>query len=150
MPMEPMLPIIEQVVLPEVDNINDVTVTEPVIEDNVVVDDNNSPEELPLVEPAIPIVEEPLLDPFNQEIFADGEVKVYPVPSHGLVTVELGNLVNDYGSVQMTLVSISGRILFTKTINDNTVMIDLTGKPGVYIIRLATPAKTITKRILIQ
>ena len=151
MPMEPMLPIIEQVVLPEVDNISDVTVTEPVINDNVVVEENNNnPEELPLIEPSIPTVEEPLLDPFNQDIFVDVDVRVYPVPSNGLVTVELGSLVNDFGSVQMTLVSISGRILLTKTISDNSVVIDLTGKTGIYIIRLATPAKTITKRIIIQ
>ncbi|MBQ3619325.1 MAG: T9SS type A sorting domain-containing protein [Bacteroidales bacterium] len=28
--------------------------------------------------------------------------------------------------------------------------LDLTGRTGIYLIRLATPSKTITKRIIIQ
>ena len=150
MPIEPVLPIIVDPVLPEVDDNHDVTVTEPTIDDNTQADDNNGPEELPLVDPMIPLVDEPLVDPFNQDHFADSDVRVYPVPSNGRVTVEYGSLIQDFGSVQMTIVSISGRIILTKTLYGNKVDLDLTGRTGIYLIRLATPSKTITKRIMIQ
>ena len=150
MPIEPILPIIVDPILPEVDNNNDVTVTEPTINDNTEVEENNGPEELPLIDPMIPFVDEPLVDPFNQDLFADVDVKVYPVPSNGRVTVEYGSLTQDFGSVQMTIVSISGRIILTKTLYGEKIDLDLSGRAGIYLIRLATPAKTITKRIVIQ
>ncbi len=150
MPIEPILPIIVDPILPEVDNNNEVTVTEPTINDNSEVEENNGPEELPLIDPMIPLVDEPLVDPFNQDHFADADVKVYPVPSNGRVTVEYGSLIQDFGSVQMTIVSISGRIILTKTLYGEKIDLDLTGRAGIYLIRLATPAKTITKRVVIQ
>ena len=150
MPIEPILPIIVDPILPEVDNNNEVTVTEPTINDNTEVEENNGPEELPLIDPMIPLVDEPLVDPFNQDHFADADVKVYPVPSNGRVTVEYGSLIQDFGSVQMTIVSISGRIILTKTLYGEKIDLDLTGRAGIYLIRLATPAKTITKRVVIQ
>ena len=77
------------------------------------------------------------------------EVKVYPVPSNGPVTVVLGSLIEETGSVQMILVSVSGRVIMTKTVVDDTVELNI-DKAGAYILRLQTPSKTVVKRIVIQ
>ena len=80
----------------------------------------------------------------------DPDVRVYPIPSNGLVTVDLGNLTEETGTVKMMLVAVSGRVIAVKDITDSTIELDLTGRPGVYILRLVTPSKTVVKRVVIQ
>ena len=77
-------------------------------------------------------------------------MNVYPVPSYGVVTVSLGELIQETGSVKIVVASISGRVVVNKTVADDLVEIDLTGRPGVYIVRMMTLTKTIVKRIVIE
>lgn len=146
--IEPMEPIFVDVTLPEVVDNTDVSVTQPDGQGNV---------SDPLFDNMLPLVEEPVVDESevmypisDQDLYDDLDVKVYPVPSHGPVTVEFSALTQETGTVQMTLVTISGRVIVTKTLQCNSLMLDLTGRSGVYLIRLATPSRTVTKRIIIQ
>lgn len=146
--IEPMEPIFVDVTLPEVVDNTDVSVTQPDGQGNV---------SDPLFDNMLPLVDEPVVDESevmypipDQDLYDDLDVKVYPVPSHGPVTVEFSALTQETGTVQMTLVTISGRVIVTKTLQCNSLMLDLTGRSGVYLIRLATPSRTVTKRIIIQ
>lgn len=134
---------------------------EPVIVDPVVINptvpDVTEPEDL---QPEVKPLPEPFDDgelthlyPSDQsetDVERDIRVNVYPVPSYGVVTVSLGELINETGSVKIVVASISGRVVVNKTVADDLVEIDLTGRPGVYIVRMMTPTKTIVKRIVIE
>ncbi len=50
--------------------------------------------------------------------------------------------------IKMTLITGSGRILTRKTVYDDSAYLDLTSRTGIYLIRLVTTLKTITKRII--
>lgn len=80
----------------------------------------------------------------------DVMVRLYPVPSFGRVTIELGNLIEETGTVQMYIYSSSGRLISHRSISDSIYELDLTGCRGVYVIRLQTPSKSIVRRIVIQ
>ena len=134
---------------------------EPVIVDPVVINptvpDVTEPEDL---QPEVKPLPEPFDDgelmhlyPSDQsetDVERDIRVNVYPVPSYGVVTVSLGELIQETGSVKIVVASISGRVVVNKTVADDLVEIDLTGRPGVYIVRMMTPTKTIVKRIVIE
>ena len=77
-------------------------------------------------------------------------VNVYPVPSYGVVKVSLGSLVQETGSVKIIVASITGRVVINKNVSEDLVEIDLTGRPGVYIVRMMTPTSTVVKRIVIE
>ncbi|MDD6003864.1 MAG: T9SS type A sorting domain-containing protein, partial [Bacteroidales bacterium] len=145
-PVENVIPSDINPVLPDI--IPEITpdpieIQEPIVDDNA---------EMPLPDP-VQFVDndEVFVTPFgdgNMEVEED--IKIYPVPSDGRVTVDFGSLIHETGSVQMTLITGSGRILTRKTVYDDSIYLDLTGRTGIYLIRLATPSKTITKRIIIQ
>lgn len=145
-PVENVIPSDINPVLPDI--IPEITpdpieIQEPIVDDNA---------EMPLPDP-VQFVDndEVFVTPFgdgNMEV--DEDIKIYPVPSDGRVTVDFGSLIHETGSVQMTLITGSGRILTRKTVYDDSIYLDLTGRTGIYLIRLATPSKTITKRIIIQ
>ncbi len=134
---------------------------EPVIVDPVVINptvpDVTEPEDL---QPEVKPLPEPFDDgelmhlyPSDQsetDVERDIRVNVYPVPSYGVVTVSLGELIQETGSVKIVVASISGRVVVNKTVADDLVEIDLTGRPGVYIVRMMTPTKSIVKRIVIE
>gem|GEM_PF-2241261 len=91
--------------------------------------------------------------PADQEEAAverDIRVNVYPVPSYGVVKVSLGSLVQETGSVKIIVASITGRVVINKNVSEDLVEIDLTGRPGVYIVRMMTPTSTVVKRIVIE
>ena len=91
--------------------------------------------------------------PADQEEAAverDIRVSVYPVPSYGVVKVSLGSLVQETGSVKIIVASITGRVVINKNVSEDLVEIDLTGRPGVYIVRMMTPTSTVVKRIVIE
>ena len=108
-------------------------------------------------EPVVPepVIAEPIdnnqgFEPIVEAPIENVDVKVYPTPSNGPVTVELGTLLEETGSVQMILVNASGRVIMTKTVYDDTINFDLSHRTGLYILRLTTPSKTVVKRIIIQ
>ena len=84
----------------------------------------------------------------NQNVIDD--VNVYPVPSNGIFTVNLESLLYENGSVQLTIISVSGRVVVQRVVTDGKVEFDFTGRPGMYIIRLVTPSQIVTKRIVIK
>ena len=120
-----------------------IEIQEPIVDDNA---------EMPLPDPVQFVDNDDVfVTPFGDgNIEIDEDIKIYPVPSDGRVTVDFGSLIHETGSVQMTLITGSGRILTRKTVYDDSIYLDLTGRTGIYLIRLATPSKTITKRIIIQ
>lgn len=120
-----------------------IEIQEPIVDDNA---------EMPLPDPVQFVDNDDVfVTPFGDgNIEIDEDIKIYPVPSDGRVTVDFGSLIRETGSVQMTLITGSGRILTRKTVYDDSIYLDLTGRTGIYLIRLATPSKTITKRIIIQ
>ncbi len=135
---------------PQPDPINDpVVIINPEIIVPDIIDDSNVPFDVDTDETdnntdnIVPLPSE--LTTVDKEI----DVKVYPVPSNGPVTVELGSLIEETGSVRMTLVSVSGRVIITKNVVDDKVELNI-DKAGVYILRLQTPSKTVVKRVLIQ
>ena len=146
--VEPLEPNFLDVTLPEVIDVSDFNVSQTDGQDNV---------SDPLYDNMLPLVDEPTVDEeevmypvLDQDLYDDWDVKVYPVPSHGPVSVEFSALTQESTTVQMTLVTVSGKVLMTKTLNCSSLMLDLTGRSGVYLIRLATPSRTVTKRIIIQ
>ena len=135
---------------PQPDPINDpVVIINPEIIVPDIIDDSNVPFDVDTDETdnntdnIVPLPSE--LTTVDKEI----DVKVYPVPSNGPVTVELGSLIEETGSVRMTLVSVSGRVIITKNVVDDKVELNI-DKAGVYILRLQTPSKIVVKRVLIQ
>ena len=146
--VEPLEPNFLDVTLPEVVDVSDFNVSQSDGQDNV---------SDPLYDNMLPLVDEPTVNEeevmypvLDQDLYDDWDVKVYPVPSHGPVSVEFSALTQESTTVQMTLVTVSGKVLMTKTLNCSSLMFDLTGRSGVYLIRLATPSRTVTKRIIIQ
>ncbi|MBO4372379.1 MAG: T9SS type A sorting domain-containing protein, partial [Bacteroidales bacterium] len=132
-------------VLPEI--IPEITPEPMEIQEPVVGEDTDMPQP----DPVQFVENDEVFVPFSYgNIEADEDIKIYPVPSDGRVTVDFGSLIHETGSVQMTLITGSGRILTRKTVYDDSINLDLTGRTGIYLIRLVTPSKTITKRIIIQ
>ena len=136
--INPVLPEIIPEITPD-----PIQIPEPIVDDNA---------EMPLPDPVQFVDNDDVfVTPFGDgDIEVDEDIKIYPVPSDGRVTVDFGSLIHETGSVQMTLITGSGRILTRKTVYDDSVYLDLTGRTGIYLIRLVTPSKTITKRIIIQ
>ena len=145
-------PIVEQpeVVTPEVQipEVEDevVIVPEVVIPEDEIGDEGTEEILVPEVVEPEPIA----VVPERESFVESNEVLVFPVPSNGIVNVKLGSMLNETGSVDLTLVSASGRLVLKRTVYDSELEIDLTGHPGIYILRLSTPSATVVKRILIQ
>jgi len=87
-------------------------------------------------------------DVWNQPLgianFDNEAFKIYPNPTSEKLYISGTN--PDY---QVTFFSIQGRKLFTTKINNNT-HIKLNLAEGVYLVKIATTEKTITKKILIK
>ena len=72
------------------------------------------------------------------------ELKVYPNPSTGLFNIDVD------GSYEITIVSITGQVIYTNTITNNTTLNLSDQQAGIYFLRLKSDDKVVNKRILIE
>jgi hypothetical protein len=84
----------------------------------------------------------------NEPLALNASVKLFPVPGHDDLTLDLG----DFKANRLVLTDIGGKEIYSKCC-DNTklVTIDVRDrKSGTYILKLESETQTITKRIIIN
>jgi len=73
---------------------------------------------------------------------------VYPNPTQGEVIVEL---TKDYKSAVLNITDAAGRLVYTNTVNNNKLILDLSNyEDGIYLMTLSTNEGNIVKRIVKQ
>jgi hypothetical protein len=68
-------------------------------------------------------------DTVNNSIAVKHEIKVYPNPTKGLITLNIANLGKD-DEVMMTLHNINGDLIFSPTITDEESTINMSNHPN--------------------
>jgi PKD repeat protein len=82
------------------------------------------------------------------DINADQDVRVSPNPSDGRISLKIDSFIGGTFSIYSNL----GELLLGETINTNnfTSEINFTGKPsGIYLLRVSSPYKSVSKKIVI-
>ncbi len=75
-------------------------------------------------------------------------LQIYPNPSNGVFTVDLGNSVT---STQAAVLDINGRMVYENTLNGSLHQLDLTHlEKGVYFLQLNVNNERINKKLIIQ
>jgi hypothetical protein len=88
---------------------------------------------------ALPIQDEEIIE------YSD-EIVLYPNPSDGNFTIGYGDSI----SYSIEIISFAGQKVFEKqNTSDNSVSVSHLSK-GIYIVKITTEAKTLTKKILIN
>ncbi len=76
------------------------------------------------------------------------EIKIYPNPTKGLITLNIANLGKD-DEVKMTLHNIAGDLISSPTITDEESTIDMSNHPnGTYFLRIIIGARSETFKIV--
>lgn len=80
----------------------------------------------------------------------DASISVYPNPSNGLVTIDLGDIVT--ANTQIELLDLSGRVLRAIPVNGTPqVNVDLQGtSQGVYLLRVSDPEGFAMRKIILE
>ncbi|MBU8893882.1 MAG: T9SS type A sorting domain-containing protein, partial [Bacteroidales bacterium] len=81
----------------------------------------------------------------------ENEIKVYPNPSEGLISIDLGNL-NDIG-LELEIINLAGQRVFSKKIESTQSVdkIDLSNLPkGVYTLNIISKEWVHTKKIILS
>jgi len=83
----------------------------------------------------------------NKNFIASGEISVMPNPSEGVFTVSLAG-----SSIQAIEVrSMSGQLVRTLSANNSSVMVDLTGMRGVYLVNIKdSMGRTSTQKVVLK
>lgn len=85
-----------------------------------------------------------ILDDEGINELTSAELNVYPNPSTGLFNIDIK------GTYEVSIVSITGQIVYSNTFTNNAVL-NLSEQPaGIYFLRLKTDNKVINKRIIIE
>ena len=85
-------------------------------------------------------------DRYYEELIEEINVKVFPNPTHGLVTLQFGQPV---AGSYYRLSNLAGQLLSEAWITGTTITIDLSAyKTGVYMLTIALNGKTETWKIL--
>jgi PKD repeat protein len=77
-------------------------------------------------------------------------ISIFPNPSDGLITIQAGPVLTDEVSVKVYNIvgSEVSNTLYTKSLNNNGIILDLTAcKKGLYFIKIITPKGTVTKKV---
>ena len=72
---------------------------------------------------------------------------VYPNPTNGKLNIQLNEAVNN---AKISVLDITGKEFYTKTITTNKASIHLNAPSGVYFVRIATANKTEVKKIIVE
>ncbi|NVK28604.1 MAG: T9SS type A sorting domain-containing protein [Flavobacteriia bacterium] len=87
-----------------------------------------------------------------EEVSFNGEVRVYPNPTSGVVTINIETLTNSEATIQ--LASLSGQVLFTENLDANTSWIeqmDISELPaGTYVLSIKTADGIHIERVIRQ
>jgi hypothetical protein len=75
-------------------------------------------------------------------------VSIFPNPTKGKFTIELENTSKNSLIVISDLV---GKVIFSKTIIDNTLQIDISNQPkGIYLVKIINGNNVTTQKIVYQ
>ncbi|MCQ2974746.1 MAG: putative Ig domain-containing protein [Bacteroidales bacterium] len=79
------------------------------------------------------------------------DVKLYPVPTNGIVNIELGDLLIENSSVNLKVINGLGQVIISTNLVNQKSQIDLTGyRKGIYFVRLTTNDRIVVKKIVLE
>ncbi len=81
------------------------------------------------------------------QVLKDASLSVYPNPSYGVLTIEVGGY--NGAPIEMMMYDLRGRQVMTRQINNAQTTLDLVDlASGVYVIRMETGEEVITKKFV--
>jgi hypothetical protein len=84
-------------------------------------------------------------NPLSNAEFASSTISIYPNPSNGILTI------NSEINVDVTIIDITGKVVFTKNNVSNNESINLSGlQKGVYLAKLSAEGVDQTKKIILN
>jgi hypothetical protein len=84
-----------------------------------------------------------------EDIFANGNMNVYPIPTTGRLFIDLKQIPAEGIDVEVT--DITGRVVMRTKLTDSRSVIDITGEAsGVYFLKLSADENVVTTRIMLQ
>jgi YD repeat-containing protein len=82
------------------------------------------------------------------DIIADHQIKIYPNPTKGMLSVEVGEI-TEKGQAEFLLTDMSGRIINRQRSGAGTVYFDLSRySSGVYILRIIINGEAVSWKII--
>lgn len=76
-----------------------------------------------------------------------GDLSLFPNPSDGIITVNIKGTQFD-GRIEIQ--DITGKIVYSSSINDNKLQLSLNASPGLYFVRFISNKNVLTKRLIIE
>ena len=74
-------------------------------------------------------------------------VSIYPNPTNGMLTIDLGDVTTDVTSVE--LLDVTGRIILSSTAITDKVLFNLADEaPGIYFVRIKSSTATIARKVV--
>ena len=83
-----------------------------------------------------------------EDIVAEHRLKIYPNPTKGMLSVEIGNYSSDL-QADFRILDMTGRTINTQKAKSGTVYFDLSNHPsGVYLLRININGEIVTWKVI--
>lgn len=84
------------------------------------------------------------------EEMSDNQVRIYPVPAHQNLTVEVGDY-ELFESSKIKVMDLSGKILMQKGLEGTQTILELSSlQSGIYILQIGTSGNKVTQKIIVK
>jgi YD repeat-containing protein len=85
-----------------------------------------------------------------EDIIAEHQIKIYPNPTKGMLSVDIGNLEKDI-MAELILSDVTGRTISRQKSGSGTVYFNLSSKPsGIYILKIIIKGESVTWKVIKQ